>query len=67
MVTAKSSGQRGGLQQGRGKHGFSSLPAGAEGTNKQTDELNCLLNLCISIHITEPASSNSRVLIINAT
>lgn len=60
-------GQREGLQHGNGKPGFSSLPAGAEGTNKQTDELNCLLNLCISIHITEPASSNSSVLIINAT
>lgn len=60
-------GQREGQQQGSGKQGFSSLPAGAEGTNKQTDELNCLLNLCISIHITEPASSNSSVLIINAT
>lgn len=60
-------GQKEGLQQGSGKQGFSSLPARAEGTNKQTDELNCLLNLCISIHITEAASSNSRVLIINAT
>lgn len=64
----KSSGAEGGtLQQGSSKQGFSSLPAGAEGTNKQTDELNCLLNLSISIHITEPASSNSSVLIINAT
>lgn len=60
-------GQKEGLQQGSGKQGFSSLPARAEGTNKQTDELNCLLNLCISIHITEAASSNSSVLIINAT